>query len=94
MTIKPKWSTVLRKKEKAKRKPTTIQDIGGIAVNDTNAKLRGWMAERKISGRKFAEMIDMPYDTFKSKMADKTDWKMPEIVRILQVTGLRFEEAF
>ena len=63
-------------------------------MNDTNAKLRGWMAERRISGRAFAEMIGMPYDTFKSKMADKTDWKMPEILKILQVTGLKFEEVF
>lgn len=63
-------------------------------MGDTNAKLRGWMAERKISGRRFSEMIDMPYPTFKTKMAGKTSWNMPEIVKILKFTGKTFEEIF
>ena len=63
-------------------------------MNDTNAKLRGWMAEHKISGPVFAEMIGMKYDTFKVKMLDKTEWKMTEITKIMEVTGLAFEDLF
>ncbi len=63
-------------------------------MNDTNAKLRGWMGENRVSGVKLAEMIDMPYPTFKTKMAEKSDWSMPEIIKILQVTGCKFEEVF
>lgn len=63
-------------------------------MKDTNAKLRGWMAENKVSGRKFASMIDMPYDTFKVKMAGKTEWKFSEILRILQATAMSFEQIF
>ena len=61
---------------------------------DTNAKLRGWMGENKVSGVKLAEMIEMPYPTFKVKMSGRTDWNMPEITRILKVTNRKFEEIF
>lgn len=63
-------------------------------MGDTNAKLRGWMGENKISGVRFAAMIEMPYPTFKTKMADKSDWSLPEVAKILQVTGRKFEEIF
>lgn len=61
---------------------------------DINAKLRGWMGENKVSGVKLAEMIEMPYPTFKTKIAGKTDWSMPDILKILNVTGRKFEEIF
>lgn len=63
-------------------------------MTDINAKLRGWMGENKISGVQFAEMIGMPYPTFKTKMAEKSDWSMPEIVKIMRVTDRKFEEIF
>ena len=63
-------------------------------MNDTNAKLRGWMGENKISGVQLAERIGMPYPTFKTKMSEKSDWNMPEIIMILNVTGKKFEEIF
>ena len=63
-------------------------------MTDTNAKLRGWMGENKVSGVKLAELIGMPYPTFKVKMSGKTDWSMPEIIRLLKVTGHKFEELF
>lgn len=63
-------------------------------MTDTNAKLRGWMGENKVSGAKLAEMIEMPYPTFKTKIAGKSDWNMPEILRILRVTERKFEELF
>ena len=63
-------------------------------MNDINSKLRGWMGENKVSGVQLAEMIEMPYPTFKTKMAEKSDWSMPEILKILEVTGRRFEEIF
>lgn len=63
-------------------------------MDNTNAKLRGWMGENRVSGAKFAEMIEMPYPTFKTKIVGKSDWNMPEIMRILRVTGRSFEEIF
>lgn len=61
---------------------------------DTNSKIRGWMGENRISGIKLAEMLEMPYPTFKTKMAGKTDWNMSEIIKIMKVTGRKFEEIF
>lgn len=61
---------------------------------DTNAKLRGWMAERKMSYAVFAEKVGIPYDTFKVKMSGKTDWKLSEVFKILRFTGCAFEELF
>ena len=63
-------------------------------MSDTNAKLRGWMAENRVTGPKFAEMIEMPYDTFKVKMIGKTEWKLSEILKIMDVTELRFDQIF
>lgn len=63
-------------------------------MTDTNAKLRGWMAENKVSGVSFAEMIDMPYDTFKVKMSGKSDWKLTEVQRILDATGCSFNDIW
>lgn len=63
-------------------------------MSNTNAKIRGWMGEHGVSGVKFAEMIDMPYPTFKTKITGKSDWSMPEIVKIMRVTGRKFEEIF
>ena len=63
-------------------------------MSDTNAKLRGWMAEHKMPYAAFAAEIGMPYDTFKVKMSGKTDWKFSEIIKILRVTGCAFEELF
>lgn len=59
-----------------------------------NAKLRGWMAEHRMTGPAFAAMIDMPYDTFKVKMTGKSDWKLSEVIKILKTTGCTFEEIF
>ena len=61
---------------------------------DTNAKLRGWMAERKMAYSTFAAGIGMPYDTFKVKMAGRSDWKLSEISKILRFTGCAFEDLF
>lgn len=61
---------------------------------DTNYKLRAWMGANRFSSAKFAKMIDMPYETFKNKMAGKTEWKLSEVVRILEFTGCSFDEIF
>ncbi len=63
-------------------------------MTDINAKLRGWMGENKVSGARLAELIEMPYPTFKTKIAGKTAWSMPDILKILKVTGKKFEEIF
>lgn len=63
-------------------------------MEDTNYKLRAWMGANKVSGVKLSEMIDMPYDTFKARYAGKTQWKLTEIVALLRVTGLTFDELF
>lgn len=63
-------------------------------MNDTNYKLRAWMGANRISGAKLAEMIGMPYDTFKTRFSGKTQWKLSEVVAILKVTGCAFDEIF
>jgi hypothetical protein len=63
-------------------------------MQDTNYKLRAWMGANRVSGRKLAEMIRMPYDTFKIKMAGRTEWKLSEIYALMKATGLAFDELF
>lgn len=63
-------------------------------MQNTNYKLRAWMGANRVSGVKLAEMIGMPYATFKYKMSQKSEWTLPEIIAIIDVTGSKFEELF
>ena len=63
-------------------------------MQDTNYKLRAWMGANRVSGVKMAEMIAMPYATFKYKMSEKSEWTLSEIDTILRVTGCKFDEIF
>ena len=63
-------------------------------MQDTNYKLRAWMGANRISGVKMAEMIGMPYTTFKYKLSQKSEWTFSEIMAIIDVTGSKFEELF
>lgn len=63
-------------------------------MKDTNAKLRGWMAENKVKGVTLAKAIGMPYDTFKNKMSGRSEWRFGEISKVLKFTGRTFEELF
>lgn len=61
---------------------------------DTNYKLRAWMGANRVSYAEMARRMDMPYDTFKWKIYDKSEWKLSEILRIKAITGCTFEELF
>lgn len=63
-------------------------------MQDTNYKLRAWMGANRVSGVKMAEMIGMPYATFKHKLAQKSEWTFPEIIAIIKVTGCNFDDLF
>lgn len=63
-------------------------------MQDTNYKLRAWMGANRVSGVKLAEMIDMPYATFKYKLSQKSEWTLPEIIAIIEATGCKFEDLF
>ena len=63
-------------------------------MQDTNYKLRGWMGSNKVSGNDLAKMIEMPYETFRTKMSGQSQWKLSEVIAILNVTGCKFEEIF
>lgn len=63
-------------------------------MQDTNYKLRAWMGANRIPAVKMAEMIEMPYSTFKWKMAEKSEWTLSEITTILKATGCKFDEIF
>jgi len=63
-------------------------------MKDTNYKLRAWMGANRVSGRKLAEMIGMPYETFKYKMQGRSEWKLSEIDALIEVTGYSFNELF
>jgi hypothetical protein len=52
------------------------------------------MGANRISGVKMAEMIGMPYATFKYKLSQKSEWTFSEIMAIIDVTGSKFEELF
>ena len=61
---------------------------------DTNYKLRAWMGANRVSGRELAKRLEMPYSTFCSKMSEESDWKLPEIKALQEITGLVFEDLF
>ena len=61
---------------------------------DTNYKIRAWMGANRVSGRELAKRLEMPYSTFCAKMGEESDWKLPEIKSLLEVTGLTYEELF
>ena len=63
-------------------------------MQDTNYKLRAWMGANRVSGVAMAEMIGMPYNTFKTKFKGETDWKLSEVIAILRATGCKFDEIF
>lgn len=61
---------------------------------DTNYKLRAWMGANRLSAAKMAEMIGMPYGTFKWKMAERSEWTLSEIQAIMEATDCKFDEIF
>ena len=61
---------------------------------DTNYDLRAWMGANKVSGRKLAEMMGRSYETIRIKLSGKSQWTLPEITTLMEVTGLTFEELF
>jgi len=61
---------------------------------DTNYKIRAWMGANKVSGRELAYRLNMPYSTFCNKMSEDSDWRLPEIKSLMDITGLTFEELF
>lgn len=52
------------------------------------------MGANKVSGRKLAELMGRSYETIRVKLRGQTEWTLPEIEKLLEVTGLTFEELF
>ena len=52
------------------------------------------MGANKISGRKLAELMGRSYETIRMKLSGKTEWTLPEVKKLLEVTGLTFEALF
>lgn len=63
-------------------------------MTDTNYKLRAWMGANKVSGRELAKRLEMPYSTLCTKMSEESDWKLPEIKALQEITGLAFNDLF
>lgn len=61
---------------------------------DANYKLRGWMGSNRVTDTEMAKRLNLPYGTFKYKIAGRTEWKLSEIFKILEVTGCTFHEIF
>ena len=63
-------------------------------MRDTNYKIRGWMGSNKVSVRELAKRMGVSYNTLKTRMSGKTPWKLSDIEKLMEVTGLKFEELF
>lgn len=63
-------------------------------MRGTNYKIRGWMGSNKVSVRELAERMGVSYNTLKTRMSGKTPWKLSDIEKLMEVTGLKFEELF
>ena len=66
----------------------------GEVMKDTNYKLRGWLGANRVSVKEFSKMTGIPYDTLKTKMSGKSMWKLSDIEKLIEATGLTFEELF
>lgn len=53
-----------------------------------------WMAVHRVSMKKMAEMLNVGYGTFWYYITGKTEIKIGAIRKILEITGMSFEEAF
>lgn len=53
-----------------------------------------WMAINRISMKKMAKMMNVGYVTFWYYITGKTEIKISAIRKILEITGMSFEEAF
>lgn len=63
-------------------------------MQGTNYNLRAWMGANRVSGVKMADLMGMPYQTFKYKLNEKSEWTLSEINTILKITGRKFDEIF
>jgi butyrate kinase len=55
-------------------------------------RIRGLMAERRISGVKMAESIGMNQRAFARRYADEVDWSFDETALVAKVLGVTFAD--
>jgi len=53
--------------------------------------LKKEMIQADISKKELASLIGISYNTFRSKIKGKTDWKMEEIIKIQVILNARNE---
>ena len=52
------------------------------------------MGANKVTGRELAKRMGRSYETIRIKLCGKTQWTLPEIEKLIEVTGLTFEQLF
>ena len=68
---------------------TLILGIKGGRILFNNLKKE--MIQADISKKELASLIGISYNTFRSKIKGKTDWKMEEIIKIQVILNARNE---
>lgn len=63
-------------------------------MTDTNYKLRAWMGANRITQEKLSELLGMPLTTLKARLSGEVQWKFSEILALMKITGMSFEELF
>ena len=70
-----------------------VPDTGGeLPSRKVSRRVRGLMAEYRISGVRLAEAIGMDQKAFSRRYSDKVDWSLDELALVAQALGVRFSE--
>lgn len=65
---------------------------GDLPSRRISRRIRGLMAEYRITGVKVAEAIGMNQRAFARRYSDEVDWSIDELVLVAQAFGLSFLE--
>lgn len=56
--------------------------------------IKRWIAKNKVPARKLAKRLEIPESTLRAYMQGKVDIRKSVIDKILEITGMSYEQAF
>jgi hypothetical protein len=65
---------------------------GDLPSRQISRRIRGIMAEHRVTGVRLAEAIGMNQKAFSRRYADQVDWSVDEIAQVARVFGMTFAE--
>jgi len=70
-----------------------VPDTGGdLPSRQIARRIRGVMAEHRVTGVRLAEAIGMTQKAFSRRYADEVDWSLDELLLVAQAFGMSFAD--